>query len=51
VVVNALVKREDLASHLRVNWDVVRDVVSAEDGLPVEIGAPDPAAPPAIPLP
>jgi L,D-transpeptidase ErfK/SrfK len=51
VVVNALVKREDLASHLRVNWDVVRDVVSAEDGLPVEIGAPDLAAPPAIPLP
>lgn len=49
VVVNALVKREDLASHLQVNWDVVRDVVSAEDGLPVEIGAPDPAAPAAIP--
>jgi L,D-transpeptidase ErfK/SrfK len=28
-----------------MNWDVVRDVVAAEDGLPVEIGVPSTAAP------
>jgi L,D-transpeptidase ErfK/SrfK len=39
-VINALLKREDLANHLRVNWDQVRDVVAAEDGLPTEIGVP-----------
>lgn len=33
-VINALLKREDLANQLRVNWDQVRDVVAAEDGLP-----------------
>ena len=42
-VINALLKREDLANHLRVNWDQVRDVVAAEDGLPTEIGVPDAA--------
>ena len=42
-VINALLKREDLANHLRVNWDQVRDVVAAEDGLPTEIGMPGPA--------
>jgi len=35
-----LLKREDLANNLRMNWDVVRDVVAAEDGLPVEIAVP-----------
>ena len=39
-VINALLKREDLAKNLRVNWDQVRDVVAAEDGLPTEIGVP-----------
>eukprot|EP01132_Coremiostelium_polycephalum_P017861 gene17861-21341_t len=39
-VINALLKREDLSSNLRVNWDQVRDVVAAEDGLPTEIGVP-----------
>ena len=39
-VINALLKREDLANNLRVNWDQVRDVVAAEDGLPTEIGVP-----------
>lgn len=42
-VINALLKREDLANHLRVNWDQVRDVVAAEDGLPTEIGVPSAA--------
>jgi hypothetical protein len=37
-VINAMLKREDLANNLRMNWDMVRDVVAAEDGMPVEIG-------------
>ncbi|MBJ2231555.1 L,D-transpeptidase family protein [Pseudomonas simiae] len=43
-VINALLKREDLANQLRVNWDQVRDVVAAEDGLPTEIGEPGAAS-------
>ena len=35
-----LLKREDLANNLRMNWDMVRDVVAAEDGMPVEIAVP-----------
>jgi len=44
-VINALLKREDLANNLRINWDEVRDVVAAEDGMPVEIAEPGTAAP------
>ena len=47
-VINALLKREELANSLRMNWDMVRDVVAAEDGMPVEIAVPieqDGAAP------
>ncbi len=39
-VINALLKREDLANSLQMNWDMVRDVVAAEDGMPVEIAVP-----------
>lgn len=39
-VINALLKREDLVNTLRLDWDVVREVVAAEDGLPVEIAEP-----------
>ncbi|MDF9898946.1 UNVERIFIED_ORG: hypothetical protein OKW16_002813 [Pseudomonas reinekei] len=39
-VINAMLKREDITNNLRMNWDVVRDVVAAEDGLPVEIAVP-----------
>lgn len=39
-VINALLKRDDLANNLRMNWDLVRDVVAAEDGMPVEIAVP-----------
>jgi L,D-transpeptidase ErfK/SrfK len=39
-VINAMLKREDLANNLRVDWDQVRDVVAAEDGLPAQIGEP-----------
>jgi len=46
-VINALLKREDLANNLRMNWDMVRDVVAAEDGMPVEIAVPNGAGGPA----
>ena len=41
-VINALLKREELGS-LRLDWDMVREVVAAEDGLPVPIAQPDAA--------
>jgi L,D-transpeptidase ErfK/SrfK len=41
-VINALLKREELGS-LRLDWDMVREVVAAEDGLPVPIVQPDAA--------
>ncbi|BCD87609.1 L,D-transpeptidase [Pseudomonas solani] len=51
-VINALLKREDLVNSIRLDWEVVREVVAAEDGLPVEIAEPsaavansEPAAP------
>jgi L,D-transpeptidase ErfK/SrfK len=44
-VINAMLKREDITNNLRMDWDVVRDVVAAEDGLPVEIGVPNASAP------
>jgi len=39
-VINALLNRRDFAPDIKMNWDVVRDVVAAEDGLPVEIAVP-----------
>ena len=39
-VINALLKREDLTNSVSLDWEVVRDVVAAEDGLPVEIATP-----------
>ncbi|GLK90122.1 L,D-transpeptidase family protein [Pseudomonas turukhanskensis] len=39
-VINALLKREDLTNSVSLDWEVVRDVVAAEDGLPVEIAEP-----------
>lgn len=39
-VINTLLKRDDLLSTLRLDWDVVREVVAAEDGLPIEIAEP-----------
>ncbi|POZ99918.1 hypothetical protein C4E44_32530, partial [Pseudomonas sp. MWU12-2312b] len=44
-VINAMLKREDITNNLRMNWDVVRDVVAAEEGLPVEIAVPSNSAP------
>lgn len=39
-VINALLKREELGS-LHLDWEVVREVVAAEDGLPVKIAEPE----------
>ncbi|WP_416423305.1 L,D-transpeptidase family protein [Pseudomonas sp. App30] len=40
-VINAMLNRPDLnGTNMQMNWDTVRDVVAAEDGLPVEIAAP-----------
>ncbi|CAD5377892.1 putative L,D-transpeptidase YcfS [Pseudomonas sp. OF001] len=36
-VINTLLKRDDLRDSMRLDWEVVREVVAAEDGLPVEI--------------
>lgn len=40
-VINALLKRDDLVNQLRLDWEVVREVVAAEDGLPVQIAVPE----------
>ncbi|WP_447591657.1 L,D-transpeptidase family protein [Aquipseudomonas campi] len=42
-VINALLKRDDLAGRIHLNWDVVREVVAAEDGMPIEIAVPQDA--------
>ncbi|MCY1450962.1 putative L,D-transpeptidase YbiS [compost metagenome] len=39
-VINALLKREDIANQMQMDWNVVREVVAAEDGLPVAIAQP-----------
>lgn len=39
-VINALLKRDEMGD-LRLDWEVVREVVAAEDGLPVKIADPD----------
>jgi L,D-transpeptidase ErfK/SrfK len=41
-VINALLKREDLGNQ-GLDWDMVREVVAAEDGLPVAIAESDAA--------
>lgn len=39
-VINALLKRDEMAGNVRLDWDMVREVVAAEDGLPIEIAVP-----------
>lgn len=39
-VINALLKNEELAGSMRLDWDMVREVVASEDGLPIEIAEP-----------
>jgi L,D-transpeptidase ErfK/SrfK len=41
-VINALLQNEQFAN-LRLDWEMLREVVAAEDGLPVEIAQPDQA--------
>lgn len=36
-VINSLLKRDDLVSRVQMDWEQVREVVSAEDGIPVPI--------------
>ncbi|RJG09617.1 hypothetical protein D3879_16200 [Pseudomonas cavernicola] len=48
-VINALLKREDQLGSLRLDWEVVREVVAAEDGLPVEIAEPSAAVASSVP--
>lgn len=48
-VINALLKREELVNSIRLDWDVVREVVAAEDGLPVEIAEPNSAVAATVP--
>ncbi|QEY63607.1 L,D-transpeptidase family protein [Metapseudomonas lalkuanensis] len=48
-VINALLKREELVNTIRLDWDVVREVVAAEDGLPVEIAEPNSAVAATVP--
>ncbi|MBH3440840.1 L,D-transpeptidase family protein [Pseudomonas luteola] len=38
-VVNAMIRREDLSGHAELNWELVKDIVTAQDGLPVEVAA------------
>jgi len=40
-IVNSLLKYEETAPGLRMDWEVVRDVVAAEDGLPIMIAEPE----------
>lgn len=39
-VLNALLKHEALTAGYQLDWDVVREVVAGEDGMPIEIAAP-----------
>lgn len=40
-LVDELLKRTDLLGQRRLDWEVVREVVAAEDGLPIEISGPE----------
>ncbi|KQQ60054.1 hypothetical protein ASF84_04895 [Pseudomonas sp. Leaf127] len=48
-VINTLLKHEGLAGSMRTNWDTVRDVVAAEEGMPTEIAVPVASVPNAAP--
>jgi L,D-transpeptidase ErfK/SrfK len=37
IVINTLLKRDEAAGKLNLDWEVVRDVVAGEDGLPIQI--------------
>ncbi len=42
-VINGLLGREEAMANLRLDWEMIRDIIAAEDGLPVQIAEPDTA--------
>jgi len=42
-VINALLKNEQLGTSMRLDWEMVREVVASEDGMPIEIAQPQEA--------
>lgn len=40
LVLNSLLKREDVSAGYQLDWNLVREVVADEDGIPVEIAVP-----------
>lgn len=36
-VINTLLQRQDIAANQPMDWEIVREVVAAEDGLPIEV--------------
>ncbi|WP_252273275.1 L,D-transpeptidase family protein [Pseudomonas subflava] len=42
-VINALLKNEQLGGDMRLDWEMVREVVASEDGMPIEIAIPEQA--------
>ena len=42
-VINALLKNEALGGSMRLDWEMVREVVASEDGMPIEIAIPQEA--------
>jgi L,D-transpeptidase ErfK/SrfK len=43
VVVNTLLKRDETAGVLQLDWEMIRDVIAGEDGLPIQIAEQDQA--------
>lgn len=39
-VVNTLLKHDQVTASLRLDWEMIRDIVAAEDGLPIQIAEP-----------
>lgn len=37
VVINTLLKRDEAAGVLQLDWEMIRDVIAGEDGLPIQI--------------
>src|SRR5690606_16008500 len=37
VVVNALLQRKDAATTLKLDWEMLREIIAGEDGLPIQI--------------
>ncbi|WP_137973027.1 L,D-transpeptidase family protein [Pseudomonas sp. F(2018)] len=42
-VINALLKNDALGGSMRLDWEMVREVVASEDGMPIEIAIPQEA--------